>query len=368
MESHYLINDYRKPSSFSKTSFSGYSKKDIIKTFINNIILSKLHDACYLTTEMHISLYLNIILENIFITASLYTNLSFPALPNILYSELLRLKTIKDYNKIKDDRNDQEVRNLLTYLTSVVTLSPKNSNFQIDLLTKMNDLNFEIFVIEKNIKYKNLDLVVKLFFPDESKEIILVINEIANILRNPSGKTKEILYWFSWLIDWEKKCRKDGNHITIRERKIDGVTPKNSQSWEWVLWSVFINEAYYRDNSNLYKQVYSLYNLYKFNFKKTSRKRYLIYIIHALFLFKKKINWDDNPIKDKHKFIIQANFTNNKLYRLIFEKTGEKFYLKDEPEPEKIPSKTHIHIQPKKETLKEIQEKEIQKRMSYLYI
>ena len=201
MNIDYLINDYRKVSSFSKTSFSGYPKKDIIKSFINNIILSKLHDSCYLGVEIHISLYFNQIIENVFLISSQYVNISYPNLPNILYDELLRLNKKKSYNKIKDDRNDQEVRNLLTYIISLVSLSPKNSNFQIDLLTKMNDMNFDVFIIEKNIKYKNLDLVMKLFFPDESKELILVINEIANILRNPSGKTKEILYWFTKVSD-----------------------------------------------------------------------------------------------------------------------------------------------------------------------
>ena len=368
MNNNYLINDYRKVSSFSKTSFSGYPKKDIIKSFINNLILSKVHDACYLGIEMHISLYFNLIIENVFLISSQYVNISNPNLPNILYTELLRINKIKSYNKIKDDRNDQEIRNLISYIISVVTLSPKNSNFQIDLLTKINDMNFDVFVIEKNIKYKNLDLVMKLFFPDESKELILVINEIANILRNPSGKTKEILYWFSWLIDWEKKCRRDGNELIIKSRKIDGVTPKNSKFWEWIVWSVFINEAYYRDNPNIYKQIYSLYNIYKFNFKKSSRRKYMIYLLHSLFIFKKKINWNENPLSDKQKYIIQANFTNNMTYKLIFNGTQQKFYLEDEPEPVKQPSKTHIHIKPKKETQKEIDENEIKKRMSYLYI
>ena len=366
MDSNFLINDYRKPTFFSKKSFSGYIKKDVINTFNNNLILSKLHDACYLGTEMHISLYQQLLLENLFVISSHYINLSYPILPNLLYSELIKLNKIKEY--VKDNRNDQETRNSLTYLISIVSLSPKNSNFQIEMLIKMNDMDFEIFMIKKNIKFNDLHLVTKLFFPDESKEIVIVVNEIANLIRSSDGTIKEILYWISWLVDWEKKCKKDGNELIIRNRKIEGVTAKNTQFWEWIIWSVFINEAYYRNKPLLYQQVFSLYNLYKFNFKKSYRKKYLIYIIHSIFLFKKKIDWELNPLKDKHKIIIQANFTNNKLYRLIFQKPEEKFYLEKEPLPEKKPSKTRIHIQPKKETKKDIEETEIKKRMSYLYI
>ena len=368
MDNVFLINDYRKHTAFSKKSFSGYIKKDVVNTFNNNLILSKLHDACYLGVEMHISLYQQLLLENLFLVASQYTNISHPTLPNLLYSEFLKIKKIKEFNNLKDDRNDQETRNCLTYLISIVSLSPKNSNFQIEMLTKMNDLDFEVFMIKKNIKFNDLHLVTKLFFPDESKEIVIVINEIANLIRSPEGTIKEILYWFSWLIDWEKKCKKNGNEFIIRNRKIENVTVKNTQFWEWIVWSVFINEAYYRNKPLLYQQIFSLYNLYKFNFKKSSRKKYLIYLINSIFLFKKRIDWELNPLKDKQKIIIQANFTNNKLYRLIFQKPEEKFYLENEPLPKKQPSKTHIHIKPKKETQKEIQEKEIKERMSYLYI
>ena len=83
MDNVFLIYYYRKHTAFSKKSFSHYIKKDVINTFNNNLILSKLHDSCYLGVEMHISLYQQLLLENLFLVASQYTNISYPNLPNL---------------------------------------------------------------------------------------------------------------------------------------------------------------------------------------------------------------------------------------------------------------------------------------------
>lgn len=363
MDDSCKINDYRKVSEFSKKSFSDYNKKDIIKVFLNNLILSKLHDSCYIGAEMHISLYNNLILETLFNIGSANINIDYPTLPNILYTNLLKYQNT--YKSTEDNRNNQEIRNIFTYLIAIITTAPKNSNFQIELVTKLDELEFELFMLEKNIKFTNLELVSKLFFPDENKELIIVINEIANLLRLKSDNTKDILYWVSWLIGYEKKYK---DAIAIRPRKIDKITPKNTRFWEWIVWSVFINEAYYRNEPILYEQIFSLYNLYKFNFKKSSKKKYLIFIYHAIYIFKKDVNWDKNPSKENKMFILQASIANNKYYSLIFNKNEDKFFLEEKPEePTKAP-KSMVSIKPKKQSKKEIEENEIKKRMSYLYI
>ena len=85
MNKNYLINDSRKSSMFSKKTFSNYVKKDTINMLEKNLILSKLHEASFLAIELHISMYNNLVLETIFNTASLYTNIDYPIMPNQLY-------------------------------------------------------------------------------------------------------------------------------------------------------------------------------------------------------------------------------------------------------------------------------------------
>ena len=136
-----LINDSRKSSSFSKITFSEYKKQDAIKLLEKNLILSKLHDSSFISIELHISLYNDTILETIFYLSSLYTNIDYPKISNLLFQLYLKYQNaIKDTHPkdIKsDNRNSQEIRNIFSHMISICCLSPKNNNFQLELSNKI---------------------------------------------------------------------------------------------------------------------------------------------------------------------------------------------------------------------------------------
>ena len=113
------INDKRTENEFRGITFSKYKKSDIIKLFEKNLILSKNNDASFIGIELHISLYMNDLFQNLFYISSLYTNIEYPNLPNLLNCYLLKyyniLNEIKKEKNIlyKDPRNNQEIRNLI---------------------------------------------------------------------------------------------------------------------------------------------------------------------------------------------------------------------------------------------------------------
>ena len=45
---------------------------------------------------------------------------------------------------LPENRNNQEIRNIISYISSMVCLAPKNNNFQLGLLSKINDFEFRI--------------------------------------------------------------------------------------------------------------------------------------------------------------------------------------------------------------------------------
>ena len=393
MDNNFLINDSRKTSTFSKNSFSNYKKNEAIKLFEKNIILSKLHDACYIAIELHISLYNNVILETIFYLSSLYTNIDYPDMPNLLfklyqkYQNALDEKTDSNNKLYQDNRNNQEIRNVLSHLVSLACLAPKNNHFQLDLLTKISTLDFEYFIVKKNIKSENLDLTKDMFFENESKELILVLNEIAYLLREDKDNTKDIFYWISWIIELEKQFKKKKIEFNLKPRKIDGITEKLSIFWEWILWNIILNEVYFRNKPELYQQIYSLYNFYKFNFKKSSRKKYMIYINHSIYLLKKNINFKKNPLEKKQDLIIQSILGNNYFYRIIFDKSEKKYFIKEDETTKKTEPKTNNKINNSKEkdktntskdnkpsetktilNKKQLEEKRVNERMNYLFL
>jgi hypothetical protein len=333
MNINFLINDSRKASCFSRTTFSDYKKKDAIKLFEKNIILSKLHAACFMAIELHISLYNNIILETIFNLSSLYTNIDYPTLPNKLFKLYVKYQSALKETSGKtlglDNRNNQEIRNILSDMVSIACLAPKNNNFQLGLLSKISDLDFEYFIVQKNIKADDLELTKDMFFENESKELVLVLNEIAFLLREEKDNKKDIFYWISWIVELEKHYKKKKILFNLKIRKIENISEKLSIFWEWILWNIILNETHFRNIPELYQQVYALYNFYKFNFKKSSRQKYLIYINHCIFLLKKKIDFSINPLKEKHNLIIQSILGNNHFYKMIFNKQEQKYYIEE---------------------------------------
>lgn len=328
MDITFLINDRRKQSNFSKYSFSNYKKKEILDLFEKNLILSKQETSCFLGVELHLSFYTNLLFEILFINSSIYINIDYPNLPNKLY------ELFNSYNKIIIDknidyRNNQEIRNIIANLISIVSISPKNNNFQLGLLSKLNSLDFEHFMLKKNIQAKSLELTKNMFFLEDTKEIVLVLNEIAYLLRDERDTTNKIVYWLSWLVEYEKKCNKDKIEIILKPKKIENISDKNAIYWEWNLWNIILTETQFRNNDFMYKQIYSLYNFYKFNFKKSYRKKYLNYIFHAIYLLKKNIDFKNNPIENKYNLIIKSVLANNFFYRTIFEKLDKKYFIEE---------------------------------------
>tara|TARA_B100001123_G_C15263079_1_gene1007343 strand:- start:656 stop:1813 length:1158 start_codon:yes stop_codon:yes gene_type:complete len=383
MDNIFVINDNRKLSSFSKNTFSNYSKKESIKLFENNLILCKHRDACFIGVELHLSLYSNIIFEKLFYVSTLYTNIEYPNISNKLFQLYLKYNKIIVNKKI-DYRNSQEVRNILSNMISIVSISPKNNNFQLGILSKLNLLDFEPFMLRKNIKSSNLELTKDMFFLEDSKEFILVLNEIATLIRDDTDNSTKIFYWISWLVEFEKKSKKENYELVLKPKKIENISEKNSIYWEWNLWNIILNETHYRNNNELYNQIFALYNFYKFNFKKSSRNNYLNYIFHSIYLLKKQIDFSKNPLEKKYDLIIQSILGNNFFYKTIFEKLDKKYYieedkiikdtLKDDVIKQRIKkdsSKTINDKNPSTQKIilskKAIEEKEMKKRMQYLF-
>jgi len=376
MENNYKVHDMKMPKDFSKKTFSEFNKNEIIKLFKNNLILSKLHDTCYTVIELHVSLQNDIIFETVFQIASLYTNIDYPKLPNVLYELYSKYqKCMKQYTckNLPENRNNQEIRNIISYISSMVCLAPKNNNFQLGLLSKINDFEFDINMIKKQVKSTDLELTKDIFFENESKELVIALNEIAYLLKTTNDTTKEILYWISWIVELEKKRKKEKIEFVINVRKINNISEKLSQFWEWILWNIFLKEAHYRNKPELFQQIFSLYNFYKFNFKKSSRTKYLVYIYHAIYLFKKEFDWSLLPLNDKYHLILQSNISNNEYYKMTFEKTGKKYYIentisenKEDISENKKDIKKHPKVS-KKKVIKPEKNNEIDQRMAYLY-
>ena len=128
----YIIHDTRIGKDFKGATISGYKIIDVVKSYQNSIINSKIEDATRWCVELHATGLNNRIWESIKTVYLKYINTYNPKF------YLYLLKREKDYKNIINKypkkheiltRNNQEIRNLYCELTSILVLTKKNNLF-----------------------------------------------------------------------------------------------------------------------------------------------------------------------------------------------------------------------------------------------
>jgi hypothetical protein len=330
-DTHY-INDFRKITDFKKNTFNGYQKSDVLSALQKSILEQKLEEACHWGVEMLVSGHLmecwdRLILINSKLINHANPNLSFHIW--IRFSQIIQIIQDPKYHgeKILQLRNNQECRNHLTDIVSLMTLSPKN---KLSSLPKISTEDFRIDVFQDKLEAKHIFLIQKIIKENDPSEINVVVNEFAFQLTERTGNIDKALYWLNWIMEWEKLNVKkaEGFNCGIRNRKY--IKPQYYHDIIWLIWDVIFQEASFRNNEQLNIQLIGLFKLFKYNFTSPGKRRKVPLIIHAIHLisYQDTIKWDMS-ITLQSKLYIQALANTNLLY-LEYKKKGLTSYQKKE--------------------------------------
>ena len=206
-------------------------------------------------------------------------------------------------DNILNTRNIQQIRNILTELIVFMCLSNKR---KLDTLSfKFSNNEFELKTFYTRLKYKNNIAIKSILGPSDSKEIILACNELYYGIKNKN--IQEILYWLTWINNWEKINIKRYKSFVVQSRSIEGIDTQHQKDVIWLVWSVIqlasntisssISEDKKQENLN------ALWLLYIFNWKPGQKsKRLYIIIWYISLLISPFSDFDTPPI------------TNSKLY------------------------------------------------------
>ena len=144
-----------------------------------------------------------------------------------------------------------------------------------------------------------------MFYDNELEQLILVLNEIAYLLRFSNNNIKTIIYWISWIHELEHKSK----NLNLNFRKIKDVNQKLTNLWEWILWNIILNEVYYR---NRYGR--TVLQQISLNFNEDTYKFYPDY-------FKEFI---EENILDKYNLIqAKSNIKNDRDFGIVVPKPGD---------------------------------------------
>ncbi len=338
MNDDYKIIDTR--TDFSKSTFSGYKKRDVYNVLYKSMDTKKVENSCHWITECICSSYIEESWNNLLLYGFKTVNINNPTLPNFLYKQNMIFYNIYDSmekNGVYNLKNNQIIRNLFFSIVTILTLSSKTKRY--DKYPRFKPMDFDFDTIQKRLT-ANVNLLPSDFIRfEEPEELKIIMNEIYFHLKNKIGGYEKSLYWILWILEWEKRNIKANNSWKIDCRDVD-VKAKFTADLIWIVWNVILLEA---NNRNMFikRQIKSLYELYKFQFNLRKRNKRLPYIIQCVCYLTHTINETIPLISDKLIYI-QTGINNNTMFQS--KKINEKNdIIKDKLKPsEKKPQSQKI--------------------------
>ena len=262
-----IITDPRPLEAFKEKSFSDFKKREVYAILLKSIETRKIENACYWITECIVSGYTFDIVEKLLIFSSKIIHINSPNLPMYLYRKYsLFLQSINHLNKKEKHkhihlRNTDTIRNYLFDLVVILCISPKNKRY--DKYPKIDhEIDFQFTTIKNKMNATMQVLPSSIIRFTDPEELRIILNELFFNLKNELGGYEKSSYWISWILQWEKKNKKDKKCFEIEERKISSVNPKYCKDVIWIIWEVILEETKLR-NENIQNQIFSLYGLFK---------------------------------------------------------------------------------------------------------
>jgi hypothetical protein len=316
----YIICDTRIGKDFKGITMSGYKRKDVINAFQNSMINGKLEDSIRWCVELHSTGLNNIIWDSLLTIYFKYIHVNNPKFLIYFFKrEKDYLNILRKYPKKHEifTRNNQEIRNLYAELTSILTLTKKNSIFIQKSLPIINGTSFQKDDIHKRMISTNLNKIEDFIFNTTPKEIKFALNEIINNLDKKRGTYQNCIYWYLWIEKYEnlKKNNGNGNENGKNNIVLSNKTNEDEEyfdNWVFILWNIILSFENILDKSTkiFLNKLYIFYKK-KFRLNQISKKKYIFFI--AFYIIKNNIKWNINLLQQEY-LIIQSNGNINKMY------------------------------------------------------
>jgi hypothetical protein len=321
MDDKYKIVDERLNEDFKIKTFSGFQKNDVISALFKSIDQGKIENALYWCSEGIISGYIMKIWEKLLNYSFKIVHINNPRLciflykkNNIIFNQIKRLNIKnKDYLVL---RNSQMIRNLLADI--IVTIITSEKKLKFDKLIKIKEEDFNI----KNKLQANLNILPSHILRfDDPEEFKIIMNEIFFHLKNQLSGYDKAIYWIIWLLEWEKKHKKQKENWKIPKRNIDIKKDKDKCDFIWIIWEIIFEELKCRDNKLLKTIIKVLYSLFIYEYTSGKRTERMFIIYNAIGHLTNKIDYKKD-IRLNEVLYIQTQSNINKMYEIM--KKNEK--------------------------------------------
>lgn len=304
----YQINDTRDTKELSKISFSGFSIKDVVNALNKSLMNCKIEEAVHWSVELLLSGQSEKFWEKIFSISLKNININNPKIPNFLfkrYSKFVKLK-IKYSGSTKSTniagflslRNSQTVRNMFCEVCVIICNSTK-----LKALTtpKIKEGDFNSHFIKTKIVANKANIVNDKLKYGDPEELRIPLNEFNFCLK--TRKWELCIYWLAWILEWERRNTKKDKYYICGFRKIEGLSEKYCTDVIWIIWEIIIKEIVLLRDDNASTQIFSLFKLYKFDFKPTKKSKRVFFILYAIKYFTEIYSFKQDIIPNYYQLI-----------------------------------------------------------------
>lgn len=297
----------------SDITILGRQKKTANKELITSINTADYNKTVNISIELHLSGQTDKLITDLFNYYLSDINIYHLCFINYFYKFYL------EYNKIdlsiKKSQplilvNSQFVRNFITFIVPTLSLSRKN---KIDKLPKITETDFNLTNKRHELLTQNLNNVNKFIQSHECRDIVIPLSEISNYFEsNLLNKTQKIIYWYTWLIEYERVYHKGNLLVEYRENLYCDV--KYKKDFVWIIWNMLIHYC----PIDIKPYIAKLYYLFSQNYNKSHKKSRANIIILAIYIITNfslcGLTLDDKIIINGYQTSLKCNLLYSQIY------------------------------------------------------
>lgn len=310
------------PCDISKNeTILGNDKSDIIKTFNKALLNRNIFDSINNAIELHVSGYFDTVLSKL---QSIYFNdINLANIHGLNFIHNFTKYYIEKYNyKIKKNHpiiivNDQIIRNFISFFITFILTSNQR---KLPKLPKISSDDFNLTNKKKTLVSTNLSLLARFINKNDPKEIIIPLSEICHYFKIEQLNNREhkILYWLSWLFEYEKLFHK--NNLIVNNRNVPNIDIKYQKDFIWIVWDIIKHYS----SQDILPHINKLFDLYTIQYTRGSKRSKSNLIVNAILLVINpipKIKVPIEPITSEQYIKCAYNSLKcNNIYLKLFQK------------------------------------------------
>ena len=298
-----IFDDTRTSSDFKGITYSGFKCSSVVQHLADAMMHEKLENACYWCAELMCSGHYIELWETLIQFYCKYIHISNPKLSIYMASKIARFR--ENMNDVEteqeqiDFRNDPGFRTLFIEFVVILSLSSKKYTLQ---AVKVRKDDFNMLSFKDLLHAPDLSFGEKILREDDPKELMISINELAFNLSEKESNTMRAYYWYEWIIEYSKICKKNKQPCRIARRdEIETilVDDKWSTNPVWLVW-ILLKDVAEKRGKIQEKIVNSLFQIFSLRYTDGCNTKRRVVVYFAISVLTTNIIFSEHEIiKDK---------------------------------------------------------------------